>query len=106
KTDWGEAINYDGKNCAPVREFFGAHGPYWIDESHLDGLRLDATQTISDDSQRRILSEIAKGVRQAAGGRSTILVAENETQEAKLVRPVDAGGYGLGAVWERDLPSH
>jgi len=103
KTDWGEAINYDGKNCAPVREFFGANGPYWIAEYHLDGLRLDATQNIYDDSQPHILSEIARGVRQAAGGRSTILVAENETQEAKLVRPAAAGGYGLDALWNDDF---
>ncbi|MGH8245630.1 MAG: alpha-amylase family glycosyl hydrolase, partial [Gammaproteobacteria bacterium] len=43
-TDWGEAINYDGENAGPVREFFVANAGYWIDEYHLDGLRLDATQ--------------------------------------------------------------
>ncbi len=103
KTDWGEAINYDGNNCAPVREFFGANGPYWIDEYHLDGLRLDATQNIYDDSTPHILSEIATAVRQAAGGRSTILVAENESQHAKLVRPASEGGYGLNALWNDDF---
>ena len=103
KTDWGEAINYDGENCAPVREFFGANGPYWIDEYHLDGLRLDATQNIYDDSTPHILSAIAAGVRRAAAGRSTILVAENEPQQAKLVRPASGGGYGLDALWNDDF---
>jgi maltooligosyltrehalose trehalohydrolase len=103
KTDWGEAINYDGNNCAPVREFFGANGPYWVDEYHVDGLRLDATQNIYDDSTPHILSEIAAGVRRAAGPRSTLIVAENEKQHAKLVRPVSAGGYGLDALWNDDF---
>jgi maltooligosyltrehalose trehalohydrolase len=48
KTDWGEGINYDGDQCAPVREFVRANARYWIDEYHLDGLRLDATQNIYD----------------------------------------------------------
>ena len=103
KTDWGEAINYDGKNCAPVREFFSANGGYWIEEYHLDGLRLDATQNIYDDSTPHIISEIVARARRAAGGRSTIIVAENESQHAKLVRPADAGGYGLDAVWNDDF---
>ena len=31
---------------AGVREYFIANAGYWIDEFHLDGLRLDATQAI------------------------------------------------------------
>ena len=49
ENEWGEAINFDGENAAPVREFFVANAGYWIDEYHLDGLRLDATQ---DDLRR------------------------------------------------------
>lgn len=103
KTDWGEAINYDGENCAPVREFFGVNGAYWVDEYHIDGLRLDATQNIYDDSTPHILREIAAGVRQAAGGRATIVVGENESQHARLVRPTNDGGYGLDALWNDDF---
>ena len=54
-TDWGDAINYDGENCGPVREFVEANAKYWIEEFHLDGLRLDATQNIYDDSRDHIL---------------------------------------------------
>ncbi len=50
RTDWGAAINFDGEGSGPVREFFIANAGYWIDEFHLDGLRLDATQDIHDDS--------------------------------------------------------
>ena len=50
KNDWGKAINFDGPNSRPVREFFLTNAAYWIEEFHLDGLRLDATQQIFDDS--------------------------------------------------------
>src|SRR5205085_11447114 len=39
-TEWGEAINYDGDNAGSVREFTICNAGYWIDEFHLDGLRL------------------------------------------------------------------
>ena len=50
--EWGEAINFDGPDAGPVREFFLANAGYWIDEYHLDGLRLDATQQIFDQIGR------------------------------------------------------
>ena len=59
-TDWGEAFNFDGPNAGPVREFFIANAGYWIDEFHLDGLRLDATQNIYDASKVHILAEITE----------------------------------------------
>src|SRR4029453_1155008 len=34
--EWGGAINFDGENSGPVREFFRANARYWIDEFHLD----------------------------------------------------------------------
>jgi len=102
KNDWGEAINFDGDNAAPVREYFVANATYWIDEFHLDGLRLDATQQIFDASAEHILAAITRGVRAAGKGRSTYLVAENEPQLGKLVRPLEGGGYGIDALWNDD----
>ncbi|MFO0850012.1 MAG: malto-oligosyltrehalose trehalohydrolase [Gemmataceae bacterium] len=104
-TEWGEAINYDGDDCGPVREFFVANAGYWVDEFHLDGLRLDATQNVYDDAppERHILTEIGRRVRQAAGRRSTIVVNENEPQHTELVRPEGEGGYGLDALWNDDF---
>ena len=48
ENEWGKPINFDGENSAPVREFIIANAGYWIDEFHVDGLRLDATQQIFD----------------------------------------------------------
>ena len=85
-----------------MREFFLANAAYWIDEFHLDGLRLDATQQIFDNSEVHLVTEIGQAVRQAAGGRRTIIVAENETQDARLVRPSAEGGHGLDMLWNDD----
>ena len=103
KTDWGEAINYDAEHSAPVREFVCNNAAYWIREFHFDGLRLDATQDIFDDSPRHILVELGEAARAAAGDRSIYLVGENEPQHARLVHPIARGGYGLDALWNDDF---
>jgi len=103
KTDWGEAINYDGDFSQPVREFFSLNAAYWIDEFHLDGLRLDSTPDIFDDSEEHILRTISRKAREAAKGRSIVLIAESESQQVKLIKPVELGGYGLDAVWNDDF---
>ena len=101
--EWGEAINFDGPDSGPAREFFVANAGYWIDEYHLDGLRLDATQAIFDRSEDHIIAAVARQVRSAGRGRSTFVVAENEPQHAKLARPAEHGGYGLDALWNDDF---
>src|SRR5439155_21278952 len=101
-TDWGAAINYDGPDAGPVRAFVAANAAHWIAEYHLDGLRLDATQNVYDTSERHILADISTASRAAAGRRSIVLVAENEPQDVRLVRPIGQGGYGLDGVWNDD----
>jgi maltooligosyltrehalose trehalohydrolase len=103
KTDWGGAVNFDGPNCKPVREFFLANAQYWVEEFHLDGYRYDATQTIVDDSPVHILAEISETVRKAARGKKTYLVNENEPQDSRMVRPIHAGGCGMDALWNDDF---
>lgn len=103
KNEWGEAINFDDEHAGGVREFFVANAAYWIDEYHLDGLRLDATQQIFDSSPEHILTLIGKQARAAAKGREIILVAENERQHAELVRPIEKKGYGLDGLWNDDF---
>jgi maltooligosyltrehalose trehalohydrolase len=103
KTDWGPAINYDGIDSGPVREFCIANACYWIDEFHLDGLRLDATQDIHDSSADHILGAMAREAREHAAPREVIFIAENERQQAKLVKPPGQGGYGLDALWNDDF---
>ena len=101
--EWGDAINFDGPDAAPVREFIVANARYWIDEFHLDGLRLDATQQIFDDSSEHLVKALTREARDAAGRRRIIVVAENEPQDARLARPLERGGFGLDALWNDDF---
>jgi maltooligosyltrehalose trehalohydrolase len=101
--EWGDAINFDGPDAAPVREFFIANAGYWIDEFHLDGLRLDATQQMFDASGVHVVEAIGRRARAVAGDRPVLLIAENEPQDTRLVRPPEQGGYGLDALWNDDF---
>ncbi|MGH7982700.1 MAG: alpha-amylase family glycosyl hydrolase [Candidatus Udaeobacter sp.] len=87
ENEWGNAINFDGLNSGPVREFFITNCRYWIEEFHFDGFRFDATHAIRDQSDEYIIGAIGRAAREAAGSRSVLLIAENDLQEAKMVRP-------------------
>ena len=103
KTEWGEALNFDGENAGPVREFVLANAGYWVDEFHVDGLRVDATQSIFDEGPDHILGALVRTVRAAAGGRRVLLVGENENQSARLLRPAERGGLGFDMLWSDDF---
>ncbi|MFT3867526.1 MAG: malto-oligosyltrehalose trehalohydrolase [Nibricoccus sp.] len=103
KSEWGDTLNFDGEESAPVREFFLSNVRYWIEEFHFDGLRLDAVQAIHDSSATHILADISRTAAEAGQGRSIIVVAENANQEAHLVRSYERNGYGLHAVWNDDF---
>jgi maltooligosyltrehalose trehalohydrolase len=102
-TEWGDAINFYADHSAAVREFYIANAAYWIKEFRLDGLRLDATQSIFDKSEKHILVEITQGARRAAKPRSVLIVAENEPQDTGAIHSEAAGGYGMDALWNDDF---
>jgi maltooligosyltrehalose trehalohydrolase len=97
-TEWGDALNFDGPRSAAVREFIVENAGYWISEFHLDGLRLDATQSIFDKSDRHVIADITSRARQAAGNRPIIIIAENERQDRRLLEE-----FGVDAVWNDDF---
>jgi len=104
-TPWGEAINYDQACCQEVRDYVLQNALYWIREYHLDGLRLDAIQTILDDSPVHIVAEIKQQVAALAAvlGRALCVIAETDQNDAKIVRPPAQGGWGLDALWSDDF---
>ncbi|SFM44759.1 malto-oligosyltrehalose trehalohydrolase [Nitrosomonas communis] len=101
--EWGEALNFDGPGSREVREFFIRNACYWIEEYHLDGLRLDAVHAFQDASPMHIIAELSQAAREAAGTRSIILVAECEAQWVRIIQPIAQGGWGLDAVWSEDF---
>jgi maltooligosyltrehalose trehalohydrolase len=102
-TPWGEGINVDGEGARPVRELLAGSAEMWIRDYHADGLRLDATHEIRDASEPHILREIADRARRAGEGRRIVVIAEDERNEVRLVRPVSEDGLGLDGVWADDF---
>ncbi|MBV9628310.1 MAG: malto-oligosyltrehalose trehalohydrolase [Xanthobacteraceae bacterium] len=103
KTPWGAAINTDGPDARTVRDFFIENAIYWLNEYHLDGLRLDAVHALLDESSEHILKELAERVRAATRGRHVHLILENEENEAhRLVRHPNGEPRWYTAQWNDD----
>ena len=101
-TPWGDAINYDGEGSRFVRDFVIDNAIRWVRDYHFDGLRLDASDTIVDDSQPHILAELQDRVR-ASTEREIVIIAEEARNAVRTIRTVSDGGYGLDAVWADDF---
>ncbi len=91
KNEWGDVLDVTQEG---VRDFLADNAAYWIDEYHLDGLRLDATQSIPD---RSLIGEIVKRARAAATTRTIVISAENEPQEASLIEQ-----WEVDVLWNDD----
>lgn len=103
RTPWGTAIDFDGKGSRIVRDFFVHNALYWLEEYHLDGLRLDAVHAIHDASRPHILTEIARAVRSGPGrSRPIYLVLEKAASEARFLDP-PGGPETFDAQWNDDV---
>lgn len=100
-TPWGEAVNVDQPGSDEVRRFLVDNALYWLRDHHCDGLRLDAVHAIRDDSPLHLLEQLAVEVDALSAqlGRTLLVIAENDTNDPRLVRSREAGGYGLDAAW-------
>jgi maltooligosyltrehalose trehalohydrolase len=103
-TPWGAAVNFDGAESAPVREFFIGNALRWLQEFHVDGLRLDAVHAIVDDSARHFLDELADRVHEYVPDRAVHLILENEeNQAARLLRDNADRPLTFTAQWNDDV---
>jgi maltooligosyltrehalose trehalohydrolase len=104
KTPWGNAVNYDSEGSQTIRQFAIHNAFYWLEEFHLDGLRLDAVHQIKDDSPEHLLDEIARRIRAKEWGRPIHLVLENELNEAARLCRGDRGQpLEFTAQWNDDI---
>jgi len=103
RTPWGDAINFDGETAQPVRNFMIDNALYWLEQFHLDGLRLDAVDQIRDDSPLPLLVELGDRVRARITDREIHLVLENYRNQASLLG-AELGGRGPHtAQWNDDF---
>jgi maltooligosyltrehalose trehalohydrolase len=101
ETNWGAAVNFDGKGSEEVRRFVIDNALSWFADYHADGLRLDAVHAIIDHSAVHVLEQMAEEVDALSAHlhRHLHLVAESDLNDPRFVRSPDAGGYGLDAAW-------
>lgn len=104
KTNWGDAVNFDGPNNLATREFVIHNALYWIQEFHLDGLRLDAVHAIIDESEHHVLLELADRIRESVTDRPVHLILENEKNQAcRLERDNSRAPVHFNAQWNDDI---
>ncbi len=106
RTDWGPAINYDGKHSDPVRAFALELVRMWVRDFRFDGLRLDAADQVYDRSPRPILAEVVEVTHVEADrrGRPCHIVAETDMNDApRFLDPPERGGFGLDGQWNDDF---
>jgi maltooligosyltrehalose trehalohydrolase len=101
KTGWGNAINYDDAWCDGVRNFFWQNALMWLDEFHIDGLRMDAVHAIWDFSAHHFIEELKIRVTalEKESKRKKILIAEIDLNNPRYINPNEKGGYNLDGQW-------
>ncbi len=113
--DWNTLIPNYGRR--EVKNYFVANALYWLEEYHLDGLRVDAVASMlyrdysrkdgewvpNKDGGRENYEAISflQDMNVAAYGADTsvMTVAEESTSFPGVSQPVHAGGLGFGYKW-------
>lgn len=103
ETPWGLAVNLDDRHGEGVRAFFIDNALHWLREYHIDGLRLDATHALIDDSPTHFLQELAGAVANVDQGPPRFLIAEDHRNLNRVIRPQSEGGFGIDGVWADDF---
>ena len=99
---WGNSVNLDDPN---VRIHILDNIRMWLEDFHVDGLRLDAVHALVDTTTPHILAEIGMlGDRIGADrGFPVTLIAESDLNDPVMFTPRSTGGYGLTAQWSDDF---
>lgn len=105
KTPWGQAINFDGPFSNGVRLFFIENALRWVEDYHVDALRLDAVHGIFDFSAKHFLRDLAEAVHERARilGRMVSVIAESDLNDVRVINPPEVGGYGSDSQWSDDF---
>ena len=104
-TPWGRAVNLDDEGSPEVRAWIIGNALMWLQDFHVDALRLDAVHELQDDSTTHLLVELSAAVEQLsrALGRPLSLIAESDLNQPSTVLPVAQGGFGMTGQWSDDF---
>lgn len=105
RTPWGNAINFDDAESGGVRNYFIQNALNWLDDYHVDALRLDAVHAIYDFGAKHFLQALAEAVAglESTQSRPLYLIAESDLNDPRLIRSTEKGGYQLDAQWSDDF---
>ena len=105
QTPWGSGFNFDDAGCDFVRQFVLENVRYWLQDFHIDGLRLDAVHAIFDNSPTHILRDIQRTAEQVATEtlRATHIIAESGLNDVRILDQPSRGGFGLAGQWSDDF---
>lgn len=104
-TPWGDTRPDYGR--PQVRQFIRDNALMWIEDYHIDGLRMDMTlyiRSVRADGEMNLpdgwslLQEINREVR--AKHPNTMTIAEDLQKSNLLTTPVDQGGAGFSGQWD------
>ncbi|MFN3190187.1 MAG: alpha-amylase family glycosyl hydrolase [Aureliella sp.] len=102
-TPWGEAVNFDGDDAGPVRNYIISNALYWLETFHFDGLRLDAAHFLFDNSDEPILASIRNAVaaHEQLAGREIHLIAEANIFDRGLLESTNRNRQQVpyDAIW-------
>lgn len=105
-TPWGAALNFDGPGSSRVRRFFLDNILHWLRDYRFDGLRLDATHAIHDESDDPFLGRVALEIKAELPERGILIYAEDHRNANHFCLAPAEGGHGFDGVWADDLHHH
>ncbi|ROR92811.1 malto-oligosyltrehalose trehalohydrolase [Nocardioides aurantiacus] len=105
QNSWGSSLNLDGEGSAEVRRYVIDNARMWLEDLHVDALRLDAVHALADTSITHLLEELATEVDALSAHlrRPLTLIAESDLNDTRMVTPREAGGRGIHAQWSDDF---
>jgi maltooligosyltrehalose trehalohydrolase len=104
QTPWGSAIDFDGPASKEVRNFFIHNALYWIEEFHVDGLRVDAVHAICDSTSPHFALELAEKVQAACNReRHVHVILEDDNNTTDFLKRGSNGEAKCVALWNDDF---
>ncbi|MBI9112284.1 alpha-amylase family glycosyl hydrolase [Maridesulfovibrio ferrireducens] len=100
---WGKTINFDEEYSFGVREFYIQCALSWLRDFHIDGLRINNTHSILDQSPVHFLEELSFRIRSFENKRKCVLIIDDKHNSPRPIMPADKGGFGLDALWSDDF---